>query len=469
MGDYQYLPFVTFGGFSTTNSNSRIATLGSQRSDFGTRLQPAVLQLLVRAHRHLAVGRPHRARRLRPARSPLEHRHSRLRRGRYHFNGAYTRVEQRGPAERAGPVLGASSCSACPPPARAHPPTPGSTASQFEIAAPGDYRQTSHGLFVQDDWHVNRKLTLNLGAAVRDRPGAPGGGGPQPGRLRRDRGQSHRGRGAWRTTRATRSRRSRPASSTSRAGCSSRTAAIYNTLVKALPRAAFSYLLGDQTVVRGGVGLFSYPFYFDAGNQTGFSQPTGVLTTDQQHDVPDRPHEPAAGRQPDPAGRLVPRPGHRARPDRRHHRSDRARDRPTTRAGRPASSATSAAGWVVELIYVGSRGRNLPGASRAQRHPDAVPVDLAHARHRQRDVPQPAGRRTRSRACCPAPPSTAPPSRGPQLLRPFPQFGSDHHRGVRRLGPLSRRHHPHREALLERELAADHLHALQPARPARSS
>ena len=51
MGGYQYLPFFTFGGFSTTNSNSRIATLGSQRSDFGDGLQPALLQLLVRAHR----------------------------------------------------------------------------------------------------------------------------------------------------------------------------------------------------------------------------------------------------------------------------------------------------------------------------------------------------------------------------------------------------------------------------------
>jgi hypothetical protein len=33
-GDYDYLPFFTFGGFSTTNSGSRIATLGSQRSDW---------------------------------------------------------------------------------------------------------------------------------------------------------------------------------------------------------------------------------------------------------------------------------------------------------------------------------------------------------------------------------------------------------------------------------------------------
>ena len=34
--------------------------------------------------------------------------------------------------------------------------TPGSTASQFEIAADADYRQASHALFVQDDWHSTR-------------------------------------------------------------------------------------------------------------------------------------------------------------------------------------------------------------------------------------------------------------------------------------------------------------------------
>ena len=55
---------------------------------------------------------------------------------------------------------------------------------------------------------------------------------------------------------------------------------VYNTLVKALPRASFSYLMGDKTVLRGGVGLFSFPYYFDAGNQAGFSQPTPILTTD---------------------------------------------------------------------------------------------------------------------------------------------------------------------------------------------
>src|SRR5438093_12229207 len=35
MRGYQYLPFFTFGSFSSTNSGSTIASLGSMRSDWG--------------------------------------------------------------------------------------------------------------------------------------------------------------------------------------------------------------------------------------------------------------------------------------------------------------------------------------------------------------------------------------------------------------------------------------------------
>ena len=34
MNGYSYLPLMTFGAFSTTNANSTIASLGSQRSDW---------------------------------------------------------------------------------------------------------------------------------------------------------------------------------------------------------------------------------------------------------------------------------------------------------------------------------------------------------------------------------------------------------------------------------------------------
>src|SRR5262245_521299 len=55
--------------------------------------------------------------------------------------------------------------------------------------------------------------------------------------------------------------------------------ATYGTLHKALPRGAFSYLLNNRTVLRGGAGLFSYDLFFDNINQQGFSAGTPVLTT----------------------------------------------------------------------------------------------------------------------------------------------------------------------------------------------
>src|SRR5256885_11772528 len=54
---------------------------------------------------------------------------------------------------------------------------------------------------------------------------------------------------------------------------------LFRSLSKLMPRTAFSYLIGPKTVIRGGWGLFSYDYYFDAGNQTGFSQPTDRKST----------------------------------------------------------------------------------------------------------------------------------------------------------------------------------------------
>jgi hypothetical protein len=105
MGDYQYLPFFTFGGFSTTNANSRLATLGSQRADFGTGFSrpfynfsfaPTVTR--VWGDHSLRAGYDLRHRRwdiVNPAYGA----------GRYHFNGAYTRANNAAP-QRSGPVLG---------------------------------------------------------------------------------------------------------------------------------------------------------------------------------------------------------------------------------------------------------------------------------------------------------------------------------------------------------------------------
>jgi hypothetical protein len=43
---------------------------------------------------------------------------------------------------------------------------PGTQSSQFEIASAGEFSQTLHGLFLQDDWRVNQKLTVNAGVRL---------------------------------------------------------------------------------------------------------------------------------------------------------------------------------------------------------------------------------------------------------------------------------------------------------------
>jgi hypothetical protein len=357
-GDYDYLPFITFGGFSTTNANSRLATLGSQRSDWGTGFDRPFYNLSVAptltrlwGGHTLRAGYELRYRRweiMSPGYGA----------GRYHFAGTYTRANNAAPQNDLAqsfaqfllgiPTTGTNAVA-----------NPGSTASQLEIAASADYRQTSHGIFLQDDWRVSRKLTLNLGVRLEVEQAMTEADDRNLGGFDQEAVSPIEG-----AVLANYARNPIPEIPVSafrvRGGVLFADGPIYNTLLRALPRAAFSYLLDDKTVLRGGAGLFSFPFYFDAGNQTGFSQPTGVITTQNNGGtfLTNLSNPLPSGSLIQPAGSSLGLasslgltvgtvvPSERKTPYYVRWQAGVQRD-----LGR---------GFVVELLYVGSRGRSLP-------------------------------------------------------------------------------------------------------------
>jgi hypothetical protein len=419
-GGYGYLPLFTFGSFSSgTNQNSTIASLGSQRSDYGegfTRpfyniaIAPTVTRLL--GQHSFRVGYELRYRR-------WDITNAAYGAGRYHFNGAYTRANNSAPTNDPAqsfaqfllglPTTGTNTVA-----------NAGSTASQLEIAANGDYSQLSHSLFVQDDWRLSRKLTLNLGVrleveqALREAEDENLGGF--------DAGAASPIEAAAAARYATNPIPQIPVGEFRvKGGVRFADGALYNTLFKPMPRAALSYLLDDRTVLRGGVGLFSYPFYFDAGNQAGFSQPTGVITTQNNGGtfLTNLTNPIPSGGLIQPAGSSLGLasslgltlgtvvPSERKTPYYVRWQAGFQRD-----LGR---------GWVVEMNYVGSRGRDLP----VVRELNALPLqylstsrmrDTAHESFLTTQVPNPF------QGLLPGTGLNGGTIQRRQLLLPFPQF-----------------------------------------------
>jgi hypothetical protein len=143
-GQPKIMPLMTIGTFSTTNQNSTIASLGTQRSDWGE-----------------GFARPMTTWAIAPTLSTLWQNHSlkagydlRYQRweiissgypaGRFHFNGFFTRA-----TNGAGLNDRAQSGSSCWAADRATGAvaTPGTASSQFEIS-PGEWNQRSNALFL---------------------------------------------------------------------------------------------------------------------------------------------------------------------------------------------------------------------------------------------------------------------------------------------------------------------------------
>jgi hypothetical protein len=421
MASYRYLPFVTFGGFSTTNANSRMASLGSQRSDFGVGFDrpfsnfsfAPTLTRLWSGHT-VRAGYDLRYRRwevLNPAYGA----------GRYHFAGTYTRANNGAPLNDPAQSF-AQFLLGLPTTATGTVASAGATSSQFEISSAGDYRQVSHGVFVQDDWRLSRKLTLNLGlrleveqamteAEDRNLAGfdaavsSPIEAAAQANYARSPIAEIPAGQ--FRVP----------------GGVRFADGPIYNTLLKALPRAAASYLLDERTVLRAGVGLFSYPFYFDAGNQAGFSQPTDIVTstnngttflTNLSNPIPSgtllQPVGSSLGLATFLGGTLgTVVPAERKTPYYTRWQASLQRD-----LGK---------GWMAEATYVGSRGTHLP----VPREINGIPLqflspsrtrDAAHESFLSAPVANPF------QGLLPGTSFNGATVARSQLLRPFPQFQS---------------------------------------------
>ncbi len=358
MKGYKYLPLITFGGFSTTNANSTIASLGAQRSDFGTGFNRPFTNISFTPTADFLYGSH-------SVRTGYELRRQRwditvpaYGAGRYNFNGAYTRLNNSAPLNDPAQEF-AQFLLGLPTAGTGTVASAGSSSSQFEIGTTGDYRQITHALFMQDDWHIGQRLTLNLGVRfeleqpMREANNANIGGF--------DPTISSPIEQAALAAYAAKPIAEIPVGQFKvKGGLNFENGDLYNNLYKVLPRLAFSHEINSKTVIRGGVGLFSYDYYFDAGNQTGFTQPTAIVTTDNNGatfltDISN----------PIPSGQLI-QPSGASKGAATGLGLTLGTIIPTERKvpyytrAQIGMQRDLGAGWVAEVFFIGSRGRHLP-------------------------------------------------------------------------------------------------------------
>jgi hypothetical protein len=420
--DFHYLPLFTFGSFSTTNENSTIASLGARRSDWGNGFSRPMDTISVTPTLTKIWG-AHTARLGYDWRWQNWHIvNDGFPGGRFQFNGAYTRANNSAALNDRAQSW-AQFLLGLPTAATGAVATPGTQSSQFEIASPGEFRQMYQGIFAQDDWRVSAKLTLNVGLRLE----INGGMSERQNRNLAgfDTTSSNPIEAAARAAYAVNPIAEIPVSAFAvKGGLRFAGGPVNKTVTKALPRAAFSYLLNDRTNIRGGFGLFSYDYFFENINQAGFSQATPVLVT-QDNGLT---FTGATLSNPLPGGQLVQPVGSALglrsqlgqnlgtlyQPD---------REAAYYRRWEVSLQRDWRGGWVSAFTYVGSRGLNLPVARQTNNIPNPYlstsrSRDAATESFLSANVGNPfAGLLAGSTI-------NGPQVARSQLLRPFPEFGT---------------------------------------------
>ncbi|MBK9374362.1 MAG: carboxypeptidase regulatory-like domain-containing protein [Holophagales bacterium] len=188
--------------------------------------------------------------------------------GRYNFTGAYTRANNSATIQ-AGQALAQFLLGL---------PTSGGN-SLIDWNTYGDYSQINNALYVNDEWRVGKKLTINAGLRLEIDNGLTEANDWNIYGF--DLTSSNPVEAAAKAAYAKNPIPEIPVGEFAvRGGLLYGQGATWDTLTKLLPRLGASYVLTDKTVVRGGIGLFSFPYFFDNINQTGFSQSTLLVSTE---------------------------------------------------------------------------------------------------------------------------------------------------------------------------------------------
>ncbi len=422
MNGYQYLPFMTFGSFSTTNANSTIASLGSMRADWGTGFNRPMDTYSVAPTLTKIFG-------AHTARAGYDFRlqnwsitNPGFPGGRFQFNGAYTRASNAAALNDRGQSW-AQFLLGLPTAATGGVAAPGTQSSQFEIAAAGKFTQMYHGLFVQDDWRVNQKLSVNAGVRLEINNGMTEAEDRNVAGF--DTTTPNPIEAAAQAAYAKAPIPEIPVSSFRvPGGLKFADGPVNETATKFLPRAAVAYLINQRTVVRAGAGLFSYDYFFENINQVGFSQGTPVLVTEDNGVT----FTGANLTNPIPSGQLVQPVGAALglasslgqslgtlyQPDRKT---------PYYTRWEASVQRDFGGGWVAVLTYMGSRGRDLP----VVRQTNNIPMPYLST-SRTRDTVNESFLSTNVTnpfaGLLPGSTMNGATAQRQQLLRPYPEFGT---------------------------------------------